>query len=303
MGSSGGGGSSGAVSHAAYLETAHKDWLDKTGVDTIEKSMTEVMDSALGSSPWTALTAYNPDVDIAAYEAGVTAFAAVLAGLSDTVDWAAFYAQAALTIDGVAEANITADVAAFQAQADDNVTTRILPRFRRGMQDINAVQSSAFVIGEAIIEAFQARDVNKYTSGLRFTLNDKRLQAIEQMMNLMARRIGWKESYTRMVIESKRIKIVAKKEQTESNAAIDEKDAKWDLEVFQYGGNLMAAIGGGTAIPNMAGKSQASSAIGGAMSGAAMGGLAAMAAPASMGLSIPVMMAAGALLGGGSSFL
>jgi hypothetical protein len=294
MGSSGGGGSSGAVSHSAYLETAHKDWLDKAGVDTIEKSITEVMDSALGSSPWTALTAYNPDVDIASYEAGVTAFAGILAGLSDTVDWAAFYAQAALTIDGIGDVQIASDIAAFQAQLDDNVTTRILPRFRRGMQDINAVTSSAFAIGEAIIEAFQARDVAKYTSSLRMGLGDKRLQAVEQMMNLMARRVGWKESYTKMLVESKRIKIVAKKEQIESDAAIDEKDAKWDLEVFQYGGNLMAAIGGGTAIPNMAGKNQTASAIGGAMTGAAAGAMIGAQMGASGG---PYGAAAGLVIG------
>ena len=293
MGSSGGGGSSGAVSHAAYLEAIHQDWLNHTGVDIIEKSMTEVMDSALGSSPWTALTAYNPDADIASYEAGVTAFAGILAGLSDTVNWAAFYAQAVATVDGIADADINADIAALQAQLDDNITTRTLPRFRRGMQDINAVVSSAFVIGEAIIEAFQARDVNKYGASLRLSVYDskssKRLQAVDQMMNLMGRRIGWEESYTKMLVESKRIKIVAKKEQVEENASIDEKDAKWDLEVFQYGGNLMAAIGGGTAIPNMAGKNKTASALGGAMSGAAAGAM--------MSGGNPYAIAAGAVIG------
>jgi len=303
MGSSGGGGASGAVSHSAYLETIHHDWLNTSGIDKIEKSITEVMDSALGSSPWTGLAAYNPDADIAAYEASITAFAGILAGLSDTADWAAFYAQAALTLDGVGEANITADVAAFQAQLDDNITTRVLPRFRRGMQDINAVVSSAFPIGESIIESFQARDVAKYTATLRMNLGDKRTQAIEQMMNLMSRRIGWEEDYTRMVIEANRIKIVAKKEQADKDAQIDEQDAKWDLEVFQHGGNLMAAIGGGTVIPNVSGKSPAASAIGGAMSGAAMGALAGMAMGPAAPLSVPMMALAGGILGGGAGLL
>lgn len=299
MGSSGG-GASGKVSHSAYLETCHKDWLDHTGVDTIEKSITEVMDSAIGSSPWTGLSAYNPDVAIAEYEAGVTAFAVILAGLSDTVDWNNFYAAAALTIDGAADANILADVAAYQAVLDDNIAVRTLPRFRRGMQDINAVVSSAFPIGEAIIEAFQARDVNKYAASLRTTLGDKRLQAVDQMMNLMARRIGWEENYTRLLIESKRIKIVAKKEQTDQDAVIDDADAKWDLEVFQYGGNLMASIGGGTAIPNMAKKNVGLSTIGGGISGAVSG--------ASIGASYGssggyIGAAVGAVVGAAAGFL
>ena len=299
MGSSGG-GSSGKVSHSAYLEACHNDWLDHTGVDTIEKSITEVMDSAIGSSPWTGLSAYNPDAAIAEYEAGIKAFAVLLAGLSDTADWNAFYANAALALDGAGDANIAADVAAYADILDDDIAARVLPRFRRGMQDINAVVSSAFPIGEAIIEAFQARDVAKYAATLRSALGDKRLQATEQMMNMMARRIGWQDSYTRLLVEGKRIKIVAKKEQTDQDATIDEADAKWDLEVFQYGGNLMASIGGGTAIPNMAKKNVGASVLGGAVTGAAAGAYVGSVVP---GIGTAVGAAVGGVLGAAAGFL
>ena len=281
MGSSGGGGASGAVSHSAYLETIHADWLNDTGTDTIEKSITEVMDSALGSSPWVALTAYNPDADILAYEAELTLFQVLLAGLSDTVDWAALYAQADVTFGALGPA-----VTAYGNLLDDNINIKVLPQFRRGMQDINAVVSSAFVIGEANIWGFRDRDVAGYIA----TLEDKKMAAMDQMTQMMARRIAWQESYTRMMIEANRIKIVAKKEQTDRDAEIDEQDAKWDLEVFQYGGNLMAAIGGGTALPNMAGKNKVASVLGGAMGGAAMGAM--MASPGG-----PPTMAIGAVLG------
>ncbi|MBU2249632.1 MAG: hypothetical protein KKD77_22990, partial [Gammaproteobacteria bacterium] len=155
MGSSGGGGSSGAVSHAAYLEAVHGDWLDASGTDLIEKSMTEVMDSALGSSPWIGLTAYDPAIPIAANAAAIAAFGVILAGLSDTTDWAALYTQAGTSLDGVGEAEIIADVDAFSDILDDEINTKVLPRFRRGMQDINAVVSSSFVIGESVIEGFR----------------------------------------------------------------------------------------------------------------------------------------------------
>ncbi len=271
MGSSGG-GASGHVSHSPFLESTLYDWLNNTGIDTISTSITDVMNTALANSPWTTLSAYDPSADITAYESAITALAAELAGLSDTVDWANLYAQAELSINGPGDALIAADIAAFQSQMDDNVAIRILPRFRRGMQDINAVVSSSFTIGEAIIEAFQARDVAKYSTAIYLDNNNKKLNATDQMMQMMARRIAWKESYTRLLVEAKRIKIVAKKEQLEADAQIDEHDAKWDLEVFQYGGNLLAAIGGGTAVPNMAGKNKAMSAIGGGMAGAAAGG-------------------------------
>jgi len=63
-GSSGGGGGSGAVSYPTYMTDVHNDWLDNTGVDTITSSITDVMDAALGNSPFLGMDAYNPDADI-----------------------------------------------------------------------------------------------------------------------------------------------------------------------------------------------------------------------------------------------
>ena len=268
MGSSGGGGSSGAVSHAAYLETIHKDWLNDSGADTIEKSITEVMDSALGSSPWIGKSAYDPDADIASYAAAIASYAVILAGISETVDWDALYTQAETTLS---DAAVIADTTLFGTQMDDELVTKVLPRFRRGMQDINAVSSSAFVLGEAVIEAFKDRDVAKYGTSLRLHYQDQRLTATEQMLRLMIQKVSWEEGYAKLLVESMRIKIVAKKEQTEQDGTIDEADAKWDLEVFQHGSNVLASIGGGTVVPNMPGKNKAASAIGGAMMGAVAG--------------------------------
>jgi len=297
MGSSGGGGSSGAVSHSAYLESVHADWLNSTGADTITSSMTDVMDAAIGNSPWTGVNAYDPDADVAAYEVELAAFKLLLAGLSDTVDWAALYAQAALTLDGPAEAALLADATAYAAIIDDNINTVTLPRFRRGMQDINAVQSSAFVVGEAVIEGFRDRDVAKYLSSLRLSTQDKKMQATELMVQMMSRRIAWQEAFVRTVIEAKRIKMVAKKEQIDQDTAIDESDAKWDLEVFQAGANLMAASAGGTSSAGVKGISKLQSALGGAMSGAAAGAMIGSAVTSTAASSAASGVAAGAASG------
>jgi hypothetical protein len=266
MGSSGGGGASGAVSHSAYLEKVHGDWLDTTGTDLIGTSITDVMASAIGNSPWAGQLAYDPDADIAAYEAELTLFKALLASLSDTVDWAALYAQADLTLSGPAEAAIIADTVAFAAILDADILTSTLPRFRRGMQDINAVQSSAFVIGEAVIEGFRDREVAKHTSILRLDVNARKLAATDQMVQMMGRRIGWREGYAKTIVEASRIKLVAKKEEADKNLTIDVADAKWDIEVFQYGGNLLAAIGGGTSVPYSPGTNATASTLGGVLS-------------------------------------
>jgi uncharacterized Fe-S cluster-containing protein len=70
-------------------------------------------------------------------------------------------------ITGVTDDEIISDVDAFSNQLDDEINSKVLPRFRRGMQDINAVVSSSFVIGESNIEAFRNRDVSRHASTLR----------------------------------------------------------------------------------------------------------------------------------------
>lgn len=333
----GGGGSSGAVSHSVYLEWAHADWLNDGQLDSIEQSVTSVMSNALGGSPWTGLAAYNPAVPIAAYEAELAAFKVILAGIDDITDWSALFTQSEISlgtlpavavVDMVAaeitDAEIVADVTALSDQIDDEITTKVLPRFRRGMQDINAVVSSAFSIGEAIIEGFRNREVAKHNSGLRIAVANKNadirlevgkanlsknidiarinayqgievkrmsLEGSSQMLNLLIHRMLWNEGFVRLAIEANRIKIVALKEQTDSDAAINEADTKWDLEVFQYGCNVLAAVSGGASMPASKGISKATSALGGAMTGAATGAM--------VGSAYPVVgTAVGAVVGG-----
>ena len=65
---------------------------------------------------------------------------------------------------------------------------------------------------------------------------------------------------------------MAQSEEADQQLDIDNSDARWDLEVYQYGGNLMASASGGTALPGDAGKpSKRQSQIAGAAAGAAIG--------------------------------
>lgn len=320
MGGSGGGGS-GKIGYPAYIETFHSHFIDNATVDALDNSVVDLMNAAWGNSPWTLLSAYDPDADITAWEAAITAFAAILAGITDTTDWAALHTQAEATVDdftdvgGITEAVIVADVAALANQLDDEILTKVLPRFRRGMQDINAVVSSSFALGQAVIEGFRDRDVAKHNSAIRLSAAAKnadvdlknvelhnqvkqlRLGAVDQMLRLMLQRISWQDGYMRTVIEGKRIKIVAKKEQADIDAQIDERDASWDLSVIQYGNNTLAAPGGGVVKPRE--PTQAQSAIGGAMSGAAAGAMVGSAVP---GIGTGVGALVGGLIGAASGF-
>ncbi len=233
----GGGGGSGEVDYPDYMKTIHGDWLDNSGSDVITTSLTDVMNSALGSSPWTGAVAYNPASPIADIEGALTDFDSFVASLDIPTKFNDFMTRADVDItidDAVAVGDATlsdavADSFAFDlgdadgsglpisvssesaptisvsnmtaigaianeiasvsdinhadisdvsyssispadlddfvdsvaAEIDDNIDANVLPRFEAGMRDINAVVSSAFPIGRAIIEAFRDRDVAK----------------------------------------------------------------------------------------------------------------------------------------------
>ena len=270
------------------MKTIHEDWLDNKGADSITMSMTDAMNAALGSSPWTTHTAYDPDDDIVeliAAPSNVQTLVDLLSS-STTLD--------TLISNVLSDSRIDNAVNEYASDLDARLVSDILPRFEAGMRDINAVMSSAFVIGRAIIEENQDRQVAKYSADLHMrAFSDDAIRVI-----------GLKLEYQRiasaMLSESYRMKIVAKKEENDVNIKIDEEDALWDLSIFQYGSNLLASIGGGVANPKAKGPSTAQSAIGGALSGAASGAMVGSAVP---GIGTGIGAIAGGVLGAASAFL
>jgi len=277
----GGGGGSGEVDYPDYMKVIHNDWLDNTGVDTMTSSITDIMDAAVGSSPWAAQTAYDPDTDITA-----------LIGQPDTLQTLVTLLSTGTTLDTLIsnvldEDRIDDSVDEYAADLDARLVAEVLPRFNAGMRDINAVVSSTFVIGRANIEEGQDRQIAKYSADLHMkAFSDDAIKVIEM-------KLEYQKVVSSLLMEAYRIKIVAKKEEMDVNIKIDEQDALWDLEVYQHGANLLASIGGGTASTQK--PSTAQSAIGGALSGAAAG---AMVTPGN-----PVGAIVGGILGAASALL
>jgi hypothetical protein len=275
----------------------------------------------LGTTPYAATPAYNPDTPISDNQTRYNTYNTVVTALAPTADWQTAVNDARSKVDESATfpkidfttndlatnaiANMIA--AAVAAMTNTNITaqadaheTRMTPRFLRsvsrfagGMLDINAVNSSAFVLGLALLErevladaadfdagiAYKAYD-SVVTNGLDKTFNaafqrqGQRNVAMAQGINTMIASIQHKVDAQRdashQQAELNRIKIIAKKEQVDKDIELDVEDALWDIKTFQYGGNLLASIAGGTS--NQPQKpSQLQSALSGAISGAAAG--------------------------------
>ena len=296
----GGGGGAGAVDYPDYMEAVHKDWLEGDAASRLTaENVTAVMSTAIGGSPFTGEVAYDPETSLDSVDTAVTGFNTLIDTLSHEADWESAIDAVVAKIDAAVTSDdyIDADIAAYTDLIDDEYYDVVEPRFESGMRDINAVVSSAFVIGKSNLVAKKNRDVAKYSSELRLKMNIQRNALIVgsagTVLDSLMRRVAFERDYASLITEAKRIRIVASKEQTDQDLLIAEADARWDLEVFQYGGNVLAAIGGGTVQPSMPGMSKGQSALSGAMAGAAMG-----ANPALAGATGGWSIAIGAVIGG-----
>lgn len=297
MASAGGGSSSGRIDFPDHMKVVHQDWLDQTGTDTIESSMVDSMNDALGGSPYTSMTAYDPSTPLTAMDTAVGAFNTRVDALDPDGDWETMVDSVVAKADAAVfdDTYVNADIAAFRAELEDQLTNTVLPRFQAGLRDVNAVMSSAFVIGESIIEGMLTNDVTKYGTDLRLKLNIQRndfiVKGVESVLRNLYAIAELEKNVAHYTIESQRMRVAALKEKKDTENSILVKNGRWDLETYQYGANLLAAIGGGTVVPSSAdGPSSLQSAIGGALSGAAVG--------AAVGQGNGWITGGGALLGG-----
>jgi hypothetical protein len=273
MGGSGG-GSSGRVAYPDYMEAVHEDWL-RASADVIETSVTEIMDSALGSSPFSGLSAFDPATPLADAWTAVCAFNTAIDALTNISDFDTAQAQAVTSWDTnvLDDAYINDDIVAYAQQLEDIVNYIDLPKLRAGYRDVNAVMSSAFSIAEGVLLGMKNKELAKYATSLRLTMNTQRNQAIDKgtevMMNALLERVRLEGQHAHIAAEHKRIHIVAESEQDREDKDIAERDSRWDLGVFQYGAAVMASVSGGAVLPDKPSAFQ--SVLGGAMSGAAVG--------------------------------
>ena len=279
----GGGGGSGKVSYAAHMTSFHTNMLDHATVDTITSSLVDIQNAATGASPFAGAVSYDPDVPVAAMIASTDDFQTLVDLLS------AGTGLDAIITDVLSDVRIDDSVTEYSADLGIHLTAEVLPRFEAGMRDINAVVSSAWAIGRAVIEDGNTRQVARYSADLHMKAWG------DDALRLIGLKLDYQKSVTQLISEANRIKIVAKKEQAEADLSIDESDILWDIKLFQHGANLLASIGGGTVIPKSNEVSKGATALGGAMSGAAAGFM--------ISGGNPVGAAIGGVVGAASAFL
>jgi hypothetical protein len=273
--------------------------------------------AALNAFVATLVGFHSAGVDIDDVSAQAVLWAAEVTAWDTTTLWEAFIdaANTKLTATLLDTTAIAAEAEAASTILQDDLELTSLARFEAGMRNINAVQSSAFVIGSAMLQSVKDKQVAKLTADLtldswsvknqgvlefgKVGLNadiqaiDARAKLTTQLMQFYCQGEEFKRLVTNSIVEALRISIVAKKEETDKQIEIDRAYAQWRWDLLQYVINLLAAgHGGGGSAVGASGPGATQSAIGGTMSGAAAG--------AGIGLMVggPAGAATGAVIGG-----
>jgi hypothetical protein len=306
-GSGGGGGGSGAVSWPAYMQNTHYEWLAAQDLasNRVTKSLNNVLNAAFATNPYAGLAAFEGATDVSEWEAAIALFSGAVNGMAHEQDWLDKMALAkdTLNTEFFDSTKVDAVVEQFSDLLDQQLAQKVYPIYEAGMRDVGAVVSSSFALGKAAIIDGRNAQVAKYDAELRYKYHlafiEATLAQTKELLTLQQRDIEYKKLNATLVLESKRIKIIASREHVDQDAKVRELEATWEFEAYAYAANMIASIGGGTSQTGTKNMSPARSAIGGAMSGAAMG----VQIAASSGGSAGVWGAAGAVVGGAAGYL
>jgi len=175
----------------------------------------------------------------------------------------------------------------------DEIESNVLPRFEEGMRDINAVQTSSFVIGKSLIEAERIKNLAKFDAELRYRMVPV---AVEKWKT----HLQWRESVVRSYAEIVKLYFSAKMDITEYNYSMAARDTLWPFTVTEYYRTVVGTLNGAQeSRSDTKGTSTTAKVIGGALSGAAAGAM--IGAPT--GVGAPIGAAVGGVLGAAAGLL
>lgn len=253
------------IKYAPYWEIAHQDVLNHSGEDTTTTSVVAAFNTAIANSPFSTQVDYEvrdaffgDGYQVESFPSLWDMFGKFMAGL----DLHLLFQQTYNDLLTSPEINDT--ITAQAAYLDDDIETNILPRFHGGMRNINAVNSSGFMAGRALIEDTRIKNINKFASEIRLRVLDVSAQMWSQHLNwnsaVISTYAGMNKQYfaTEMDVEA-------------HTTNFQMRDAVWELSMYEYIRAMMGVVSGAQGTVQPPEPSQASKTVSGALGGAAVG--------------------------------
>jgi hypothetical protein len=287
MGSSGGGGSSSGtqenfIRYAPYIEEKHKIFLNQIEF---------YVDAIRNNSPYYEF--HQQDLNLYFFGAGATisSFSPLFAqyeNLLGTFDLNSSYGS---IFDQTVNSQQVKDlIRAEGARMSDDLESDSLPRLMVGARDLNAVNSTTFIIAKTLLEEARLKTLNKYSAELRYSMinvaNDRWKTDLEWRKNKM-------NSYQEMV----KLVLLSNIDYSNQKYMMKAKDALWPFTVMDHERVALGTMQGAKnseVVFGEDGPGTGQKVLGGIMTGAAVG---AMLGPVGS-LSGGAVAGLGALLGG-----
>jgi hypothetical protein len=191
--------------------------------------------------------------------------------------------------DDVINGSEVADLISQEAVSlSDDLDNEVIPRFEAGMRDINAVMSTSFVVGKAMLETARTKALAKFAAEVR-----------TRMIPLVAERwktqLEWHKQIVDTLANFMKFYFMARNEIDAYNREAYLKHLLWPFTVYRYRMEVLGVLQNAINQKNSAeGNSSARSALGGALSGAAAGAEIGSAVP---GIGTGIGAAVGGLIG------
>lgn len=285
-GKGGGGDTESTLRYAPYIETAHNALIAQSNA---------YGDPLLTQSPYANYTITDPDLaffgvgyTIASFPTLFDMFGKFMAGLDIEV----LYEQIFNNLMELPQ--IGSAIVAQSALLDDELQTTSIPRLQTGMRDINAVQSSSFIIGKTLIEDTKVKVVNKFAADLRY-------QMIPIATERWKSHLEWNKGVVITHMDLVKFYYVSKLEVDKFEMEVAASNKLWPFQVLDYKRAIVGAVNGATAAQRQPSASPVAKALAGTMTGAATGAMiGSMIAPAVAATSATLLgpATAGAVGGG-----
>lgn len=263
------------VRYAPYLERAHK-WILNDDNDVAPNTTAfTLFNDALGKSPYDQMDIHNPDEGMFGYkEDGETLwhisnfpsvydlFGKFMAGLDVCSLWHKLYEE---VVHGPA---VNDAISAHSAVLKDEIDGTVMPSFLAGMRDINAINSSSFIVGKALIYDGHIKRVNEFAGNAR-------LKMIEVATQMWSKHLEWNSNVVKMYGTLFELYYNTRHQTDARTAEYLVKHQLWNLNLLDYTRSILGALNGAPAASTGGGSgpSQTQQAVGGALSGAATGAM------------------------------
>lgn len=267
-----GGGASGDVTLPEYLIFQQASWLN--GIEPFENGITysmhttpgwtgnygtglnvrDEMELAAAANPFTGVASYDPSSDLDEMDARGDQYTDAVDDidaqqyLTDAID----AALAAADDQILNESYIAASVQAYEDSTNSRFL-RSMGRTMSGFQAGRAVMSTHFDHARGDFELERNYDVGKYEADLRLNFQNQRVALAQrlagQYVELIQLQLNALQNATALQIDLGKVRIAGKQDQINLDLKLDEYEALWRLDKFEYGAKMISAYSGGGVVP------------------------------------------------------